>query len=212
MLDEAKKQELGKELLVDFHRQFTESQTAREQSFLKILGFLGAVIFGYAYVFNNTIEKIRINEANRYFDLGKLSLVSIMSEIILCFGSFIIVVMAYNFRRSQVVEAEIRKFADVLGEGKAFPLSFNPKNSFIDDRKFTWMPDFLAIYYFIFPIVHIILYSSYLWLSIPDLCKFNIWGCFVATTIIFAVSLIAIILYPFHYYEKLKVFIQTKNN
>jgi hypothetical protein len=145
------KAELARDILRSFHTQFAENQRIREQAFLKILGFLGAVIFGYAYVFENYWD-----------DVEKYSLVTTASEIILLFGSLIISTIAYNFRRDQYINAKIRRSCDILGEGKIFPEGYDPSVSLKNIRRiFSWMPDFLAVFFWLFPLFQFILYKMY---------------------------------------------------
>jgi len=144
--------ELRKEILLGFHTQFAENQRTREQSFLKILSFLGAVIFGYAYVFHNYPQISSI----------EFSYVALLSELLLSFGALIIVTISYNFRRDQVVNAKIRTLVRLIGDDKIFPTNYDPRLSNPEKRIHNWMPDFLNVFYFLFPIVQLVLYISFL--------------------------------------------------
>jgi len=148
------KEKLTRDILSGFHTQFAENQRIREQSFLKILGFLGAVVFGYAYVYHNLSDST--DEVNIF------SLVTIASELILTFGSWVVVTIAYNFRRDQVVIARIREECGVLGDDKIFPKAFDPCSWLkSDSRKYAWIPDFLLVFYVIFPVFQVILAVSF---------------------------------------------------
>ena len=82
------KSELSIEILVNYHTQFAGNQRSKEQYFFRIAGYLGAIIFGYAYVCRQfgtkTIE---------------LSFVLIASQILLSLGASAIVVLSYSWRR-----------------------------------------------------------------------------------------------------------------
>lgn len=113
------KKELAIELLKGFHVQFAENQRTREQSFLKIVGFLGTVVFGYAYVYKNFFTEVEV-----------FSLVSIASIILLSAGCGIVCVIAYSFRREQYVNARIRGYANIIGPNKPFPSEYDPSHIF----------------------------------------------------------------------------------
>ena len=148
---QGRKFNLQEKLLLGFHTQFAENQRTREQSFLKILGFLGAVIFGYAYVYHN-YNAIQPKE---------FSYITLVSEFLLSFGTLIITIIAYNFRRDQIINAKIRTKVNLLGDDNIFPRSFDPRLSSSLSRPFGWMPDFLNLFFYLFPVVQIILLVSY---------------------------------------------------
>jgi hypothetical protein len=142
---------LAVELLIGFHKQFAENQRTREQSFLKIVGFLGAVVLGYAYVFKNIPDNILI-----------FSFSAIASIVVLFFGCGIVTVIAYSFRRDQYINARIRNQADIIGENKPFPSDYNPTHIFKGRvTKFFWMPDIFLFFFWIFPIFQVLIMVSY---------------------------------------------------
>lgn len=79
------------ELILKTFEQFAVNQNSKENVFLKTLGFLGAVIFGFAYSY-------------RLFLAGPLkwegfAYISTASIILLGGGAWLIVAIAYSFRR-----------------------------------------------------------------------------------------------------------------
>ena len=142
---------LAAELLKGFHTQFAENQRTREQSFLKIVGFLGAVVLGYAYVYRNLSD-----------DAEALSYVAIASIVLLLFGCAIVTIIAYSFRRDQFVNARIRKHAQVIGPGKPFPGDYDPSHIFQKRlAMIRWMPDIFTAFFWLFPIFMMLLLVSY---------------------------------------------------
>jgi len=189
--------EFRKQILLGFHTQFAENQRTREQSFLKILGFLGAVIFGYAYSFHNYPSQILSIE---------FSYVTLLSEFLLTFGALIIITISYNFRRDQIVNAKIKKMARVIGDNKIFPKRYDPCESDSINNYLFWMPDFLAVFYYLFPLVQIVLFISFL--DKIDAC-FDLRKPDLGLTILVLLSIISIFLTPFFnwkYFKKLKRF------
>lgn len=151
MNSEKESDKLATELLKGFHVQFAENQRTREQSFLKILGFLGAVVVGYAYVYKNMSTEI-----------DAFSFVAFASIVLLFFGCAIVTVIAYSFRRDQYVNYRIRDYAKVIGDDKPIPADYNPSHIFcrrID--KLFWMPDIFLYFYFLFPVFQSIILISY---------------------------------------------------
>jgi len=180
-------------MLINWLGQWAENQRVREQSFLKVIGFLGVVILGYASVYHNSSS-----------DFQELSLISIVCEIILAFGSYVIVTISYNYRRDQIVNAKILEEADIIGNNNIFPASYDPRVSFANDRKYTWMPAFLASYYFIFPLIQIVLFISY-YIKVSPKNNFNNPDYLITIAVLsFILSLILSICLPFLYYKKLK--------
>jgi len=194
------KNDLKKEMLVGWLSQWAENQRVREQSFLKIIGFLGVVIYGYAYVYHNKSSD------------QEFSLIFIVCEFILTFGSSIILAISYNYRRDQIVNAKILKKADELGSGKIFPESYDPCYSFKNARSFTWIPDFLASFYLIFPLTQIVLIVSYYYKINPER---NICNLDYSTVILILFSIISLMIsmyLPFRYYNKLIKIIDKEKN
>lgn len=188
------KEKLARDILYGFHHQFAENQRTREQNFLKILGFLGAVIFGYAYVYNKLWQNI-----------DEFSLVAIAGELILMFGGLVITTIAYNFRRDQYINARIRKSCGVLGNNKIFPEEFDPSVSLKNKRRlFTWMPNFLYVFFLIFPTFQIVLFASYatklnIYYTISD-CN----GYVTFTFLSFVLSLSITIGFATYFYYRLR--------
>ncbi|MBI2417140.1 MAG: hypothetical protein HYV28_04435 [Ignavibacteriales bacterium] len=132
-------------ILVNWHTQFAENQRIREQSFQKILGFLGSIVLGYGYVF--VMQEQQINYA----------VIIAMASIF--FGAWQVNTIAYNFRRDQIVNGKIRKMAGVFGEDYIYPESYDPTVS--PKGIISWIPDFLQPYYGVFVFSQLILLISY---------------------------------------------------
>lgn len=185
---------LAAELLKGFHTQFAENQRTREQSFLKILGFLGAVILGYAYVYKNLADDVQV-----------FSFAAIIAVIVLFFGSAIVTVIAYSFRRDQYVNVRIRKEADIIGDSKPFPSDYDPTHIFGKSSAiFTWMPDIFLFFFWLFPIFQILVLISYsmkLHLSF-SLCQPS--GPETSTVIVSVVSIVLSVFAFFRFGSKLK--------
>jgi lipid-A-disaccharide synthase-like uncharacterized protein len=113
------KDDLAKELLKTFHSQFAENQRVKEQSFLQIAGYLGAIIFGYAYVYQNLRSEVEV-----------LCFVAIAAMLLLAFGAWVVVVISYNWRRDQLVNARIRRYCGLLGaKDSVFPDHYDPSTT-----------------------------------------------------------------------------------
>lgn len=197
-----KKDELSTGILLGFHKQFAENQIAREQSFLKILGFLGAVIFGYAFVYKNYSDSI-----------DQFSYVAIVCEIVLTFGAFVIITLAYNFRRDQFINSKIRRYCEILGEKKIFPENYDPSVSLKSWwRVINWMPNFLGVFFIIFPIFQILIFVSYKTKLNMILNCSNPNPYMTAVTISFWVLLISIIFVTVYYFNQLRKIMGLKEN
>ena len=193
------KNNLTEELLKSFHIQFAENQRTREQSFLKIVGFLGAVIFGYTYVYENISSKI-----------AEFSLVTFGSISLLAFGSAIVTVIAYSFRRDQYVNARIRRKAKIIGPSKPFPPDYDPSHIYDNKiKKYTWMPDIFLVFYFIFPFFQLILLVSYchkIGIHLVQIRNADIW---ITVVIFLSIGFIfATLVMPYCFSIKLKKKIQ----
>src|SRR6266849_4574322 len=146
------KDDLAKELLKTFHSQFAENQRVKEQSFLQIAGYLGAIIFGYAYVFQNLRNELDV-----------LSLVAIAATLLLALGAWVVVVISYNWRRDQLVNAKIRRYCGILGTpDSVFPEGYDPSTTLKSKNMISWMPNLLAIFYLVFPTFEMLLLISFL--------------------------------------------------
>lgn len=197
-----KKEKLAHDILHSFHTQFAENQRTREQAFLKILGFLGFVIFGYAYVYDRLSG-----------DIDKFTLVAITSELLLMFGALIITTIAYNFRRDQYINAKIRRSCAILGDDKIFPEGYDPSVSLKSRKRIlTWMPDFLSVFYWVFPTFQLLLFISYafklrIYISMSDA------DAYVTTAFIaFIISISITIGYNIFYFIKLRKILGIADN
>ena len=172
------------QLLIDWHKQFAENQRIREQSFLKILGFLGAVVFGYAYVFEKFPDRIIY-----------AGIVAIMA---IFFGAWQVINIAYNYRRDQYVNYKIRELAGLVGENKIFPTNFNP----IHEKKgaYGWIPDFLKPYYYASLSFQMLIFLSYAIEFVScDLFEINWWIAIVISLTVVTSTIV----FPIVYFYKL---------
>lgn len=179
------------ELLVRWHTQFAENQRIREQSFLKILGFLGTIIVGYSFIYQNHPEEI--------------FLVAVAANTLIFFGAWQVITIAYNFRRDQFINVQIRKRAHVIGKGNIFPQEFDPYYSLVDTdskRYYSWIPDFLLSYYLIFPFFQIFLMISFCYRTISTIDK-NCINIGITLMILISIIFITGIILPFYYQAKL---------
>ncbi|MBI1803597.1 MAG: hypothetical protein HY033_12530 [Ignavibacteriae bacterium] len=144
-------EKLAADLLKNFHDQFAENKKMGEQFFLKIVSFLGAIVVGYSYIYNNFSG-----------DVIAFSFVSTASVMLLLFGSAIVTVLAYSFKRDEYVNARIRKYARIIGDDKPFPSDYDSSHAFRKriDRLF-WMPDIFFIFFLVFPLFQWIILLSY---------------------------------------------------
>jgi hypothetical protein len=157
------KDDLAKELLKTFHSQFAENQRVNEQSFLQIAGYLGAIIFGYAYVYHNLQNELDV-----------LSLVAIAATLLLALGAWVVVVISYNWRRDQLVNAKIRRYCGIMDAmDSIFPESYDPSTTLRSKNFITWMPNLLAIFYLVFPVFEVLLLLSFLVRTKPELTLFH---------------------------------------
>lgn len=183
-----KEKDLEKELLTTAFDQFAENQRAKEQTFLKILGFLGSVLLGFSLTYHGYI--------NSDVGIHTFSLVVLASSFLLFGGSWVIIIIGYSFRRDQYVKNEIGKKAKI--EANIHPERYNPfsiytlkKNKkivnffmkrslkkyfrthgFFSDKigynlinfsYLRWLPDLFIVYYGLFPlflVLIIIIYST----------------------------------------------------
>ncbi len=197
------KGKLACDILHSFHTQFAENQRTREQGFLKILGFLGVVIFGYAYVYDRLWQHVI-----------EFSFVTIASELILMFGALIITTIAYNFRRDQYINARIRRSCGILGVNRIFPEAFDPSVSLLSRwRVINWMPNFLGVFFWVFPIFQILLYISF---AIKLKVHYTVSHANAYVTsgfIVFIISISTTIGFTIYYFIKLRTKLGiTKNN
>ena len=144
-------QDLHLELLTTFHRQFAENQREKEQSFFRFAAFVGATVTGYGYVFQQSPVNIPL-----------LSLTLLAVSILLLFGASVIISIAYNWRRDQVINARIRRLAGAIGTGRVFPDTYDPTTTIKHKNVFTWMPNLLCTFYLLFLAVQTLALASYM--------------------------------------------------
>ena len=166
---------------------------------MKILGFLGAVILGYAYVYSNLSYRV-----------DEFSLVTIASNILLAFGAALVTVIAYSFRRDQAINARIRAKAGVIGENKPFPIAYDPTMIFKTYRKcYFWMPDIFNVFYLLFPVFQILLISSF-YAKIKALKYCTRYGDYIFfTEILSSIAILISLIMPVIFFVKLKNKIAT---
>lgn len=192
------KGELTKDILVSYHTQFAENQRIKEQYFFRIAGYLGVIIFGYAYVYHNfgtqTLE---------------LSFVLIASQILLTLGSSVIVVLSYTWRRDQTVNSKIRDYCNLFGYNKIFPSNYNTRESLQNRCFLNWMPDLFIVFYLSFPIFQILVLVTYLFRVQSRI--FSKWSsidwCITSTIGISITLIILTALIPVFYHYKINRFI-----
>jgi hypothetical protein len=184
--------DLAKELLKTFHSQFAENQRVKEQSFLQIAGYLGAIIFGYAYVFHNHDDETDV-----------LSLVAIAAVLLLALGAWVVVVISYNWRRDQLVNANIRRFCGLLGAADSiFPPNYDPATTLPEKTIFSWMPNLLAIFYVLFPLFEALLLVSFIAKTKPVYALASAdW--FITFAIVTSVSAMGATLYAPVYFRRI---------
>lgn len=141
--------EAAKDILKDFHRQFAENQNANKGYFISSVGMLGFVVFAYAYVYAKYADEL----AYAYF----------VSEFMLFIGAWFLVAAAYNFRRDQMVNNNIRKHYGLIGDDCVFPVGFDFGKKLRERKKncISWMPDFFIVFYTIFPVIQWTIAISY---------------------------------------------------
>jgi hypothetical protein len=144
-LDPGTSRELQKEILLSFHTQFAENQRSREDSFLKFLALLGAVLAGYAFLFQRTPGASNVTNSK-----AALLLFQSASAAVLFSGARLVVTISNNFRRDQHVNVRIRQACGLIGDGRIFPESYDPANGLRTWGLYSWMPDFLRAFYWLF--------------------------------------------------------------
>lgn len=187
------KDDLAKDLLKTFHSQFAENQRVKEQSFLQIAGYLGAIIFGYAYVFHNLKKELDI-----------LSLVAMAATLLLALGAWVVVVISYNWRRDQLVNAKIRRYCGILGAPDGvFPESYDPSTTLGSKNVISWMPNLLAIFYIVFPVFEALLLLSFFVRTKLELSMSHIDWLLSSAVAVSLVSIAATCYAPLHFMRKL---------
>ena len=142
--------ELRLELLATFHRQFAENQREKEQSFLRFAAFVGATAAAYGYVYQRSPV-----------DLSLLSLTALAASGLMLFGSCVIVTIAYNWRRDQLVNANIRRMAGVIGTKNIFPNTYDPAATLTEKNLLTWIPNMLAVFWLLIVTMQVLILLSY---------------------------------------------------
>lgn len=184
---------LGEDLLATFHAQFAENQRVKEQSFLQIAGYLGAIIFGYAYVYHNLRNEIPV-----------LSFVAMAAALLLLFGAFVVVVISHSWRRDQLVNAKIRRFAGVLGTADVFPDAYDPTTTLGEKNCISWMPNLLAVFYMVFPVFQVLLIASYVLRVDARFTLSATDGYLTSTLIVWFICVAATCYAPVYYFKKLR--------
>jgi len=152
-LEPQEKSHLQQQLMIGFHTQFAENQRSKEQSFLRILALLATPVAANAYVYHFLLHR----SATFPVSLNELCLLQLVSALLLSAGACIIVTNSYNFRRDQTINAKIREACDLLGDDRIFPASFDPRVSLPKKNRFTWMPDFLVVFFVLFWLFQLLL-------------------------------------------------------
>lgn len=134
--------ELRKDILLGFHTQFAENQRNREAAFLKFLALLGAALAGYAFLFRNPPETPTAISAVLFFQIAIAT--------VLYSGARLVAVISNNFRRDQYVNVRIRTAAGLMGSNAIFPRSYDPREGLKRWGIFSWMPDFLQAFFWLF--------------------------------------------------------------
>ena len=127
--------ELKKEILLNFHAQFAENQRSREGSFLKFLALLGAVVAGYAFLFQPSSGESSVRVSK-----GALLLFQAAAASILFSGAWLVATISNNFRRDQHVNVRIRRACGLLGNEEIFPESYDPVTGLRTWGLYSWMP------------------------------------------------------------------------
>ena len=144
-------QKLRLEFLSTFHRQFAENQREKERSFLRFAAFVGATATAYGYVYQRSPV-----------DLSILSFTALAASILMLFGSCVIVTIAYNWRRDQLVNANIRRIAGVIGIKNIFPNSYDPEKTLAEKNFLTWIPNMLAVFWLLIVAMQALILLSYI--------------------------------------------------
>lgn len=216
--------ELRRKALAHTFEQFSDNQKYKEQSFIRILGFLGAVVFGYAFVYQKYLTR---PQAYNFLDF---SLISTAAILLLTGGAWLIIAIGYSFRRDQHIMAKIKKSIDIIGKQNYFSWNYNPLsiyclkkssrvvNLFIDrdlERKLDedyykvinlmyirWLPDTFIIYYGLFPVFSLIITSLFIYEIYPWIHG-NIGVIYYIFAIVDIVLTFETIYFPLKYSKKL---------
>jgi hypothetical protein len=180
---------LKDELVLKTFEQFAVNQNSKENVFLKTLGFLGAVIFGFAYSYREFLK----GDALAWEGFAYISTASI---ILLGGGAWLIVAIAYSFRRDQYVISRIKANQQLIGKSGLYPKEYNPVSIYFlksgwrwfppnarsllnqfeepiarDHVKFVllrWMPDMFIIYYCLFPVFILFMLFVFVQATVSD--------------------------------------------
>lgn len=131
------------QLLLDFHKQFTESFNERQKMFVEILGAVFALFVGYGYALDKTLNQ----SINEICDYRLLIIVTIAICMIASFLIIILISQGRGIRRTQKIITNIRDYFLKQGREysreKIFGKTFGVvKNSFWGLRS---LPDFYWI-------------------------------------------------------------------
>lgn len=177
------------DLVKSFHEQFALNQNNHQTAFIQLLSIILSALIGFGYAF----IKFNYKLDEKVFNLNLLDFTSIfvLSEIVLMFGLLLTLNFAYSFRRDQFVNAIIREKAEITEDSECylgvFPVSFNPKKSFIEENKkhLSWMPDFHVNFAIIFITFQALIILGYFFKLIERGLLFNGNSIDVKSVIIF---------------------------
>lgn len=155
------------ELELSFYKQFSENQNEHKNILTRLIGLLGAVVFGYGYIL--------VGFSKDQFDNNDVFLALIITETLLLIGLNLVIDMGFSFRRDQLIVYRIRKKYELIAENenedesKVFPYLFNPLKKFqIVDSKIKTngfepflLPGFHNIFAGLFFLFQIICFYAY---------------------------------------------------
>ena len=99
---------------------------------------------------------------NHPTDHTSFALVAMAALVLLVFGSAIVTVIAYSFRRDQYVNARIRKQAGIIGPDKAFPTDYDPSRLFKHRiGTMAWLPGIFFVFFLVLPLFQLVILVSY---------------------------------------------------
>lgn len=182
------------ELELSFCNQFSENQNQHKNILIKLIGLLGAVVFGYGYIL--------FGFSKNQFDNADILMAWISMETLLLIGLNLIFDMGFAFRRDQLVVYRIRKKYGLIAQNeneddnKVFPYLFNPLKKFklinnkIKTRDFEpfLLPGFYNIFaglLFLFQLISVYAYYLKTTTNIGTIIIFLILACSISFWIYF---------------------------
>ena len=102
------------QLLLDFHKQFTDNFNERQKLFVEILGAVFALFIGYGYVLDKTLNQ----SINEICDYRLLIIVTIAICMIASFLIIILISQGRGIRRTQKIITNIRDY--FLKQGREY--------------------------------------------------------------------------------------------